>query len=363
MGFTESTSVSVVYISSLILLLVSLLLLPFGKIQYSAIVCSVVVLILIITLTVVSEQERKTDRALNRIPFAQTIHSSTPTNNDADALNTSRNQRGPSGGSRINHATYPQQNYIHNYNHNLQPPPTVFAADVPGNIFGMPTENELPTCHTPDDLRYLPWRAHPGLCTDQNAEMRNRIPLPIQMESMDAGSPSLLPTCAQPQRTTDDSAQCGSGFTVVAPPRHSCGCHGTCTCGHTKMNGDQQYTSSGHKIVPNLPPFPGVAQYTGDSVWRLPEWPADQPSREECIAAVVSDLPSCSQQTPKEIIRNQGLYGIKGNVSCDLLKRSAVADTGFLQPLGARNAFLAYNSYDQLHAKDQFMIADNKQVF
>jgi hypothetical protein len=33
-----------------------------------------------------------------------------------------------------------------------------------------------------------------------------------------------------------------------------------------------------------------------------------------------------------------------------------VADTGFLQPLGARNAFLSYNAYDQIHAKDPYMI-------
>jgi hypothetical protein len=63
------------------------------------------------------------------------------------------------------------------------------------------------------------------------------------------------------------------------------------------------------------------------------------------------------------VIRNKGLYGIKGNVACDLLKRSAVADTGFIQPLGARDAFLAYNTYDQLHAKDQFMIPVLPQKF
>jgi hypothetical protein len=110
-----------------------------------------------------------------------------------------------------------------------------------------------------------------------------------------------------------------------------------------------------------MPPMPGLAQLPGDAVWRLPEYPVDQPSREETIAAVVSDLPTCCQQTPKDIIRNQGLYGIKGNLSCDLLKRSAVSDRGFLEPLAARNAFLAYNSYDQLHAKDQFMIPLNKK--
>jgi hypothetical protein len=123
----------------------------------------------------------------------------------------------------------------------------------------------------------------------------------------------------------------------------------------------------GYKIVPNMPPMPGMAQLhsqphvPGEAVWRLPEYPVAQPSREETIAAVVTDLPTCCQQTPKEVLRNQGLYGIKGNLSCDLLKRSAVSDRGFLEPLAARNAFLAYNSYDQLHAKDQFLIPVNKK--
>jgi hypothetical protein len=123
----------------------------------------------------------------------------------------------------------------------------------------------------------------------------------------------------------------------------------------------------GYKLVPDMPPMPGMAQLlheptlSGEAVWRLPEYPVAQASREETIAAVVTDLPSCCQQTPKDTIRNQGLYGIKGNLSCDLLKRSAVSDRGFLEPLAARNAFLAYNSYDQLHAKDPYLIPVNKK--
>lgn len=123
----------------------------------------------------------------------------------------------------------------------------------------------------------------------------------------------------------------------------------------------------GYQIVPNMPPMPGLAQLQtqpnvpGEVVWRLPEYPVAQSSREETISAVVSDLPTCCQQTPKEVLRNQGLYGIKGNLSCDLLKRSAVSDHGFLEPLAARNAFLAYNSYDQLHAKDAYLIPVNKK--
>jgi hypothetical protein len=111
-----------------------------------------------------------------------------------------------------------------------------------------------------------------------------------------------------------------------------------------------------YKIVPNLPPMPGMVQYSAESVWRLPEYPVDQPSREESIAAVVPGLPTCCQSTPKEVIRNQGLYGIRGNLSCAKMQRSAVADRGFLEPLHARNSFLAYEAYDQLHAKDQWLI-------
>lgn len=111
-----------------------------------------------------------------------------------------------------------------------------------------------------------------------------------------------------------------------------------------------------YKIVPNLPPMPGMVQYNAESLWRLPEYPVDQPSRAESIAAVVPGLPTCCQSTPKEVIRNQGLYGIRGNLSCAKLQRSAVADRGFLEPLHARNSFLAYEAYDQLHAKDQWLI-------
>lgn len=127
------------------------------------------------------------------------------------------------------------------------------------------------------------------------------------------------------------------------------------------MNGTVPNCGSGYKIVPNMPPMPGMAQLTGEGMWRLPEYPVAQDSREGTIAAVVTDLPTCCNTTPKEVLRNQGLYGIKGNLSCDLLKRSAVSDHGFLEPLGARNAFLAYNSYDQLHAKDQYLIPVNKK--
>lgn len=383
MCFTDSKSVNAVYILSVLLLLVSLMLLPFGKVQYSAIVCSVVILILIITLTVVGEQEQKTECAITTIARASEFrevtppswareneqsngydHDAAPVLNDVDNMQSLRN--------RANFRNNSTPNYIHNYNPNMMHAPETFAAQVPGNIFNLPISNGLPTCDRGPDVRMrvrgpsdmsAQTRGGGSLCSDDTNGVRHRLTLPLQMESTGPTDPLV---CDGVSFSIDDTPQCGSGFTVVPPVEKSCGCgkmSGECTCGCKNQGEDQKFTKTGHKIVPNLPPFPGVAQYTGESVWRLPEWPADQPSREECIAAVVSDLPTCGQQTPKEVIRNQGLYGIKGNVSCDLLKRSAVADTGFLQPLGARNAFLAYNSYDQLHAKDQFMIANNKQVF
>jgi hypothetical protein len=113
---------------------------------------------------------------------------------------------------------------------------------------------------------------------------------------------------------------------------------------------------SGPTTIRGMPPMPGVMQYPGESIWRLPEYPVEQPSREGTIANIVPGLPTTCQTTPMQEIRNNGLYGIRGNLSCDHLKRSAVSDFGFLQPLGARDAWIAYNSYDQLHAKDQYLI-------
>jgi hypothetical protein len=93
-----------------------------------------------------------------------------------------------------------------------------------------------------------------------------------------------------------------------------------------------------------------------EAAMRMPEYPVASNDRAASIAAVVPGLPQCCQGTPKDTIRNQGLYGIKGNLSCEILKRNAVQDARFVEPVGARNAWVAYNSYDQLHARDQYMI-------
>ena len=119
--------------------------------------------------------------------------------------------------------------------------------------------------------------------------------------------------------------------------------------------------------VPAIPPKP-IQQCSADTplcaqqaqaLWRIPQYPVQQPSREGTIADVVPDLPDCAQMTPKQIIRNQGLYGIKGDLRCDLLQRSTYQDTRFVEPISARNQFLGYLAYDQLHAKDQYMVASD----
>ena len=79
-------------------------------------------------------------------------------------------------------------------------------------------------------------------------------------------------------------------------------------------------------------------------------------SRDGSIACVVPDLIGDNQAAMKDMIRNQGLYGIRGNLSCEKLRRNAKQDTRFIEPVGARNAWAAYNAYDQQHARDQFMI-------
>ena len=79
-------------------------------------------------------------------------------------------------------------------------------------------------------------------------------------------------------------------------------------------------------------------------------------SREGSIACVVPELIGDDQSAMKDVIRNQGLYGIRGNLSCEKLRRNAKQDTRFIEPVGARNAWAAYNAYDQKHARDPFMI-------
>jgi len=130
---------------------------------------------------------------------------------------------------------------------------------------------------------------------------------------------------------------------LCSAPAGSCGCH-TNTGTPCRLCGAGYGSCSCADSVP------------GEAIWRMPEYPVIGNDRSDSIAAVVPGLPECCQLTPKEVIRNQGLYGIKGNLSCEKLKRNSVQNARFVEPVGARYAWAAYNSYDQLHAKDQYMI-------
>lgn len=110
-------------------------------------------------------------------------------------------------------------------------------------------------------------------------------------------------------------------------------------------------------VVPMSTPTPTRALQAGSP---LPGSTSCQSTnRDASIAAVVPDLVGDDQAAMKEVIRNQGLYGIRGNLSCEKLKRSAQQDTRFIEPVGARNAWAAYNAYDQPHSRDPFMIPSN----
>lgn len=280
---SESKTENAVYIISTIMLFLAVMLLPFAKPQYSALICCLVILTIIITLAV-SDGGGSGGAAADTPPLLYRANVGCEDDGGEPVM-----QRLAAAAAAPPPLSPPRAMRLCPVVQSRRPPPA--AADVPGNVWG-----EAVTCSS-------------DACVDNDPA----ILLPVVMEGSAAS------------RRSDDAPQCGGGVQVLS----------------------------------NLPPFPGVvaaALNGSNGAWRLPEWPADQPSREGTIAAVVSDLPECAEQTPRDIIRNKGLYGIKGNTSCDLLKRSAVADAGFIQPLGARNAFLAYDSYDQLHAKDQFLI-------
>ena len=78
-------------------------------------------------------------------------------------------------------------------------------------------------------------------------------------------------------------------------------------------------------------------------------------------------LPTCNDPPPpvsdkeaRDYIRNHGLYGVHGNLNCNHMQRSSVADHGQLQPLNARNQLLKFLAFDQPHEKDPFLIPDEK---
>jgi hypothetical protein len=68
------------------------------------------------------------------------------------------------------------------------------------------------------------------------------------------------------------------------------------------------------------------------------------------------NIPACCPSTPTDDIRNNGLYGVKGDYNCDIMTRATVMDTGFVQPLGAREEWMKYLAYDMPNKRDQFMV-------
>ena len=68
------------------------------------------------------------------------------------------------------------------------------------------------------------------------------------------------------------------------------------------------------------------------------------------------DIPACCPTTPTDDIRNNGLYGVKGDYNCDIMARSTVMDKGFVEPLGAREEWIKYLAYDMPNKRDQFMV-------
>lgn len=88
-----------------------------------------------------------------------------------------------------------------------------------------------------------------------------------------------------------------------------------------------------------------------------------RPPAPQAAPQATDSLPTCadpplppSDSEMRDHIRNHGLYGIHGNLSCKRLQRGTVGDKGMLQPLNARNQMIKFLSVDQLHAKDPHLI-------
>lgn len=70
----------------------------------------------------------------------------------------------------------------------------------------------------------------------------------------------------------------------------------------------------------------------------------------------VKPLPDHDKQM-KQKIRNEGLYGVNGDLNCLHMRRSAVANTGFIQPIEGRQEFLRYLAYDMPNYRNQWQTA------
>ena len=70
----------------------------------------------------------------------------------------------------------------------------------------------------------------------------------------------------------------------------------------------------------------------------------------------VKPLPDFNKEM-KQKIRNEGLYGIHGDLNCINMRRSATADTGFVQPVNARQEWLRYLAFDMPNYRNQWQTA------
>jgi hypothetical protein len=75
----------------------------------------------------------------------------------------------------------------------------------------------------------------------------------------------------------------------------------------------------------------------------------------------VKPLPDHNKEM-KQKIRNEGLYGIHGDLNCLNMRRSAVADTGFVMPINARQEFVRYLAYDMPNYRNQWQTARSNTV-
>lgn len=75
----------------------------------------------------------------------------------------------------------------------------------------------------------------------------------------------------------------------------------------------------------------------------------------------VKPMPDYNKEM-KQKIRNEGLYGIQGDLNCLNMRRSAVADTGFVMPINARQEFLRYLAYDMPNYRNQWQTARSNTV-
>ena len=71
---------------------------------------------------------------------------------------------------------------------------------------------------------------------------------------------------------------------------------------------------------------------------------------------------SVSDDTTREQIKLNGLYGIKGDFRDDTANRKTTMDEGFVEPLQARMEFAKFLTYDASHKKDQFLVQKKDTV-